>query len=266
MPDRSDSDGAADPGAGVGRRDALRALVCAAGAGLALPRASPAGDPPVAPADGDTVTASADAAVVDTTAGRVRGSTRNGILAFKGVPYGAPTGGANRFLPPRPPAPWTGVRSCLQYGYVCPQPQRGGWRNDEEAWLFSWNDGVPDEDCLRLNVWTPAPATGPADNARRPVLVWFHGGGFTAGSGHELPSFDGENLARRGVVVVVTVNHRLNVFGFLNLAPTPPRPTSASSTWSPPWSGSATTSPASAATPAQSRSSASPAAGRRSPP
>ncbi len=84
------------------------------------------------------------------------------------------------------------------------------------AWLFQWDDGQPGEDCLRLNVWTPGLSA--LRTAKRPVMVWLHGGGFQAGSGHELPSYHGENLARRGDVVVVTVNHRLNVFGHLFLA------------------------------------------------
>ncbi|HMB29051.1 MAG TPA: carboxylesterase family protein, partial [Blastocatellia bacterium] len=96
----------------------------------------------------------------------------------------------------------------------CPQVARAGWANDEEAWLFSWDDGIPGENCLRVNVWTP----GINDNKKRPVMVWLHGGGFQAGSGQELPSYDGESLSRRGDVVVVSVNHRLGVLGYLNLA------------------------------------------------
>jgi para-nitrobenzyl esterase len=86
--------------------------------------------------------------------------------------------------------------------------------NDEEAFMFQWLDTVWGEDCLRVNVWTP----GLADNRKRPVMVWLHGGGFDAGSGHELPSYHGENLARRGDVVVVSLNHRLNLLGFLDLS------------------------------------------------
>ncbi len=154
-----------------------------------------------------------------TTAGRVAGYVRNGISTFKGVPYGASTGGANRFLPPQPPQPWSGVRSSRQYGPICPQDQGTGRFNDEEAFIFQWNDAVASEDCLRLNVWTP----GLADHGKRPVMVWLHGGGFAAGSGHDLPAFDGENLARRGDVVVVTLNHRLNLLGYLDLSHLDPR-------------------------------------------
>lgn len=158
--------------------------------------------------------ASSTDAIVSTGAGKVAGYVRNGISTFKGIPYGDSTAGANRFLPPAKPKSWTGVRSSRQFGYVSPQGPRAGWANDEEAFMFSWDDGIQGEDCLRVNVWTP----GLGDGKKRPVMVWLHGGGFTAGSGQELLSYDGENLARRGDVVVVTLNHRLNVLGYLNLA------------------------------------------------
>jgi para-nitrobenzyl esterase len=152
-------------------------------------------------------------AIIETTAGKVRGYTRNGIYTFKGIPYAASTEGKARYMLPVKPIAWTGVRSSMQYGYVCPQGARSGWSNDEEAWMFSWDDGIPGEDCLRVNVWTPG-----NDNKKRPVMVWIHGGGFQAGSGQELKSYDGERLSRRGDVVVVSLNHRLGVLGHLNLA------------------------------------------------
>ena len=161
-----------------------------------------------------SVVARNDSAVVDTSAGKVAGYIRNGIVAFKGIPYGDTTEGANRFMPPAKPKPWSGVRSSRQHGPVAPQTARAGWANDEEAFMFSWDDGIQGEDCLRVNVWTPAVN----DNKKRPVMVWLHGGGYAAGSGQELLSYDGENLARRGDVVVVSLNHRLNVLGYLNLA------------------------------------------------
>jgi para-nitrobenzyl esterase len=152
-------------------------------------------------------------AIVETSAGKVRGYVRNGIFIFKGIPYAASTAGEARFRPPAPVTPWTQVRASMSYGPVCPQPVRGGWGSDRLAFLFDWDDGHPGEDCLRLNVWTPA-----ADGRKRPVMVWLHGGGYEAGSSQELPSYDGENLSRRGDVVIVSVNHRLNVFGYLNMA------------------------------------------------
>jgi len=160
------------------------------------------------------IIASDSNAIVETTAGKVRGFTSNGIHTFKGIPYAATTAGRARFMPPAKPAAWSGIRSCMWYGPTCPQAPRAGWANDENAFLFQWDDGQPGEDCLRLNIWTP----GLNDRRKRPVMVWLHGGGFTAGSGQEQPAYHGESLSRRGDVVVVTLNHRLGVLGFLNLS------------------------------------------------
>jgi len=168
------------------------------------------------------VLAGDDVAVVKTTSGPAGGYIRRGIYTYKGIPYGGSTDGSNRFMPPSKPKAWIDVRSTRQYGHTAPQFARnsnGG--NDEEAFMFDWDDTVTrvyraaeGENCLRLNGWTQAIG----DGGRRPVMVWLHGGGFANGSGNEQPSYDGENLARRGDVVVVTLNHRLNVFGYLNLA------------------------------------------------
>ncbi len=201
----------------IDRRDLLKGLAVAAVSSVApasIAHADGKDYPQLAPTIGDTIRTAGNDPVVETHSGRVRGCVRNGIFAFKGIPYGADTSGPNRFMPPQKPAPWTGIRSSLFYGWVSPQPPREGWKNDEESWLFSWSDGIPNEDCLRLNLWSP----GIADNKKRPVMVWLHGGGFSAGSGNELLSYDGENLARRGDVVLVSINHRLNILGHLNLA------------------------------------------------
>jgi len=152
-------------------------------------------------------------AIVETTAGKVQGFTRNGIQTFKGIPYAASAGGGARFLPPSKPEPWKETRTALWYGKTCPQEARSGWESDVVSFLSEWDDGQPGENCLRVNVWTPG-----LDGKKRPVMFWMHGGGFSAGSGQEQPAYHGENLARRGDVVVVSVNHRLGVLGYLNLA------------------------------------------------
>ncbi|HTO70207.1 MAG TPA: carboxylesterase/lipase family protein [Myxococcota bacterium] len=153
--------------------------------------------------------------VVDTSAGRLRGSTsESGIHRFVGVPYGEPTGGERRFEPPQRRAPWSGVRDATQYGPICPQLGALVDPAQSDARVIGEVRYLPQsEDCLVLNVWTP----GLGDGVRRPVLLWLHGRGFSAGAGSEV-WYDGANLAKRGDVVVVTVNHRLNAFGYLHLA------------------------------------------------
>jgi para-nitrobenzyl esterase len=156
---------------------------------------------------------SQNSVVADTAFGKIRGEEIQGIKIFKGVPYGATTAGQNRFMPPVDPTPWAAVRDTLHYGPSAPQ------RNPEAAGavsplaVASANLPPESEDCLVLNVWTPALK----DGRKRPVLFWCHGGGFVSGSGSS-PGTDGANLARRGDVVVVTINHRLNVLGFTYLA------------------------------------------------
>ena len=159
--------------------------------------------------DASEILASSSTAVVSTDKGKVAGYILDGVTVYKGIPYAR----AERFMPAEPVEKWEGIRSCRQYGPVCPQPDRQGWLNDEIAFAFNWDDGFAMEDCLRLNIWTPAP-----DGKKRPVMVWLHGGGYTAGSGQELPSYEGSNLAKSEDVVVVSINHRLNVLGFLDLS------------------------------------------------
>lgn len=158
-----------------------------------------------------------DGPVVETTAGRVKGVRFGPTARFLGIPYGAPVGVAARFQPPSPAAPWAGVRHALVPGGAAPQAPRDRTderRAAEEAFLSGFQNGPQGEDCLHLNIWSQTPL----EAARRPVLVWLHGGHFSSGSAHEQAAYDGTNLSRRGDVVVVSVNHRLNVLGFLDLS------------------------------------------------
>lgn len=151
--------------------------------------------------------------VVETASGKVRGMDFGGVWSFRGIPYGEPAGGKNRFMPPVPVKKWAGVRDCFGLGPAAPQPPA----NAAGAYtqIISWDqqNGGMGEDCLVLNVWTPAKRGA----GKKPVFVSFHGGGFSTGSAGA-PGFHGDPLARYGDCVVVTMNHRLAAFGFLNLA------------------------------------------------
>jgi para-nitrobenzyl esterase len=156
--------------------------------------------------------AAAAGPVVATAAGRIRGAALNGAVTFKGIRYGASTAGANRFQPPVRPQGWTGIADAVAYGPRAWQPSRPMIPEIGDALTGS---GPMDEDCLRLNVWTPS-----ADQGRRPVMVWFHGGGQRTGSGNSI-FYDGTELARKHDVVIVTLTHRLNALGYLWLAGLP---------------------------------------------
>jgi para-nitrobenzyl esterase len=150
--------------------------------------------------------------IVEISSGKVVGLTAGGVHAFKGIPYGAPTGGANRFLPPQKPAPWTGVYEALSYRGRSPQAPAAAQR-PELLTVWGAIDTLPvGEDCLTLHVWTPR-----LDAGKRPVMVWLHGGAFSYGSANS-PRYDSTHLARGHDVVVVAVNHRLNIFGHLDLS------------------------------------------------
>jgi para-nitrobenzyl esterase len=194
----------------LGRREILL-LSASAGVGAALGGAAKAAGGTATTARRGAGTCSTPrSAVAKTQYGKVRGYVEDGVLTFKGVPYGADTGGENRWLPAKPPAPWENEYPALTYGPNCPQ-RLHDW-SSEQTFLQQWNDGWQSEDMLKVNVWTPS-LTG-----KRPVMVYLHGGGYFFGSAYELASQDGAQMARHHDVVSVTVNHRLNILGFFDVS------------------------------------------------
>lgn len=145
--------------------------------------------------------------VAETSAGKLRGFKLDSTYIFKGVKYAQ----AKRFMQPEPVKPWSGIKEAVEYGYVCPlldpESPMGDLLIPHRFWPKS-------EDCLSLNLWTQSLDV----NAKKPVMVWLHGGGFSTGSSIEMVAYDGENLSRYGDVVVVSINHRLNILGYCDLS------------------------------------------------
>lgn len=152
------------------------------------------------------IQAGPDIAIATTPSGKIQGFVHNAILTYRGIPYAT----AERFMPPQPTRKWADTKMALLYGNICPQSASNPLAN----FLFSGPHLQQSDDCQNLNIWTPALS----DHKPRPVMVWLHGGGFQAGSAIESYAYDGENLSRSGDVVVVSVNHRLNVMGHLDLS------------------------------------------------
>ncbi|MBD2752911.1 carboxylesterase/lipase family protein [Spirosoma validum] len=151
-------------------------------------------------------------AIANTEYGKVRGFILRGIHQFLGVSYGADTSGKNRFMPPQKPTPWTDIRPAIWWGNSAPQIMEKRYANPYASFVDHWNYDDVSEDCLKLNVWTPA-----LDSQKRPVVVWLHGGGFVNGNAVEQDGYHGENLARFGNVVFCSLNHRLGALGYTDL-------------------------------------------------
>jgi len=195
----------------INRRQALL-LSAAAGVGAALTGTARASDSVKTAAHQVGKSCSTPrSAVAKTQYGKVRGFLDDDVFTFKGIPYGQNTGAENRWLPAKPPQPWDHEYPALIYGANCPQ-RLHDFTAIEQSFIQDWDDGYMSEDMLKLNVWTPSLS------GSRPVMVYFHGGGFTFGSSYELPSHEGAQMARHHDVVQVSVNHRLNILGFFDLS------------------------------------------------
>jgi para-nitrobenzyl esterase len=152
-------------------------------------------------------------AIAQTEYGKVRGFILRGIHQFLGIPYGADTSGINRFMPPQKPVPWNDIKPTIWWGNSAPQIMEKRYANAYSSFVDHWNYDDVSEDCLKLNIWTPA-----LDKAKRPVIVWLHGGGFVNGNGIEQDGYHGENLSRMGNIVFCSVNHRLGALGYCCLS------------------------------------------------
>jgi len=193
------------------RREALL-LSATAGVGIAAGKSAFASDSIKTAAHQEPGNVSTPhSAIAKTQYGKVRGFVGGGVFTFKGVPYGQTTADANRWLPAKPPTPWTDEYPALAYGANCPQNLHP-WTSIEQTFLFDWDDGWQSEDMLKLNIWTPS-LTG-----KLPVMFYIHGGGYSFGSSYELPSHEGARMARHHNVVQVSVNHSLNILGFFDVS------------------------------------------------
>jgi len=193
------------------RREAML-LAAAGGIGAALACPAQASDSVKTAVHQEPGTCSTPkSAVANTQYGKVRGFVDGGVITFKGIPYGQNTGGENRWLPAKPPMPWKDEYPALIYGANCLQTLHD-WTGIEQTFIQDWDDGYQSEDMLKLNIWTPS-LTG-----KRAVMFYIHGGGFFFGSAYELPSHEGAQMARHHDVVQVSVNHRLNALGFLDVS------------------------------------------------
>lgn len=155
-----------------------------------------------------------DIAIANTSSGKVRGYILNDIYTYLGIPYGADTSGKNRFMAPQKPEPWTDTKPTIWWGNTAPQIMDNRYANVDYSFADHWNYDDLSEDCLRLNVWTPALS----DGKKRPVMLWLHGGGFTNGNAVEQDGYHGENFAKKGDLVFVSINHRLGPLGFTDLS------------------------------------------------
>ena len=160
--------------------------------------------------DGQVIFIGDNIAIAETTNGKVRGFIHKDIYNFLGIPYGASTEGKNRFMPPRKPEPWTDIYPAVYWPNAAPQILDNFYANRYLAFTDYWHYDDVSENCLGINVWTP----GYNDGAKRPVILWIHGGGFTSGNSIEHPEYHGENLSRKENVVFCSLNHRLGPLGF----------------------------------------------------
>ncbi|WP_439488020.1 carboxylesterase family protein [Algoriphagus sp.] len=186
-----------------------------AGLGLAtaLPFSSHANSTTRKESKGQFLQIGDDIAIAHTDSGKIRGYILNDVYTFLGIPYGADTSGKNRFMPPQKPEKWEGIKPTIWWGNTAPQIMDNRYASPDYSFADHWNYDDLSEDCLKLNVWTPA-----LDSKKRPVLVWLHGGGFTNGNGIEQDGYHGENLSKKGDMVFVSINHRLGPIGFTDLS------------------------------------------------